>query len=63
VIGYDRAAQIARQAHAEGRSVRDVAAATTDLSPAVLERLLDPRRLIEGGVGAASTLPERDRHR
>jgi fumarate hydratase, class II len=63
VIGYDRAAQIAKQAYAEGRSVRDVAATMTDLSPVELERLLDPRRLIEGGVAAAHTLPEGDRHR
>jgi fumarate hydratase class II len=52
LIGYDRAAQIAQQAHAEGRSVQEVAAATTDLHPAELERLLDPQRLIGGDVAA-----------
>jgi fumarate hydratase class II len=49
VIGYDRAAQIAKQAYVEGRSVKEVAAATTGLSAAELERLLNPRLLIEGG--------------
>lgn len=49
VIGYDRAAQIAKQAYVEGRSIKEVAAATTDLSAAELERLLNPRLMIEGG--------------
>ena len=50
VIGYDRAAQIAKQALAEGRRVKDVAAAQTDLSAAELDRLLDPRRMLAGGI-------------
>lgn len=50
VIGYDRAAQIAKQCMAEGRRVKDVAAAQTDLSAAELDRLLDPRRMIAGGL-------------
>jgi fumarate hydratase class II len=52
VIGYDRAAQIAKQAFAEGRPVKEVAAAMTDLSAAELDRLLDPRAMIQGGLGA-----------
>jgi fumarate hydratase class II len=51
VIGYDRAAQIAKRAYAEGRRMRDVAAEMTDLSPEELDRLLDPRRMTEGGIG------------
>ena len=62
VIGYERAAQIAKQAYAQGQSVRDVAAATTELSAAELEQLLDPRRLLAGGIVAAHPLPERDQY-
>jgi fumarate hydratase class II len=52
VIGYDRAAQIAKRAFAEGRPVKEVAAAMTDLSAAELDRLLDPRAMTQGGLGA-----------
>ncbi len=45
VIGYDKAAQIAKTAYAEGRRVKDVAASQTDLSVDELDRLLDPRRM------------------
>lgn len=51
VIGYDRAAQIAKRAYAEGRRVKEVAAEMTDLSPEELDRLLDPRLMTERGVG------------
>ncbi len=51
VIGYDKAAQIAKKAYAEGRSLKDVAAEMTDLSKEELDRLLDPGKLTEGGVG------------
>ena len=50
IIGYDRAAQIAKRAYAEGRRVKDVAAEVTDLSPDDLDRLLDPSALTEGGI-------------
>ena len=50
VIGYDKAAQIAKRAYAEGRRVKDVAAEMTDLGPEELDRLLDPRRMTEGGI-------------
>jgi fumarate hydratase class II len=49
VIGYDRAAQIAKRAFAEGRRVKEIAVEMTDLSPEELDRLLDPRRLTQGG--------------
>jgi fumarate hydratase class II len=45
VIGYDRGAEIAKRAYAEGRPVLDVAEEMTDLSRSELERLLDPATL------------------
>ena len=45
VIGYEKAAQIAKRAYAENRPVIDVAKEMTDLSLADLKRLLDPARL------------------
>ena len=50
VIGYDKAAQIAKKAYAEGRSLKDVAAEMTNLSREELNRLLDPRPMTEGGI-------------
>jgi len=50
VIGYDKAAQIAKKAYAEGRSLKDVAAEMTDLSKEELDKLLDPRKMTEGGI-------------
>jgi fumarate hydratase class II len=50
VIGYDKAAAIAKRALAEGRAIRDVAAEMTDLGPARLAKLLDPAALTRGGV-------------
>jgi fumarate hydratase class II len=55
IIGYDRAAQIAKRAYAEGRRVKEVAAEMTDLSPEELDRLLDPRLLTEGGIGKSTS--------
>jgi fumarate hydratase class II len=45
VIGYDRAAEIAKKAYKEGRSIREVAAEITGLSQEELGRLLDPRSM------------------
>ncbi|MDZ7855861.1 class II fumarate hydratase [Sphaerotilus sp.] len=45
LIGYTRAADIAKQAYREGRPIVDVAAERTDIPRADLERLLDPARL------------------
>jgi fumarate hydratase, class II len=42
VLGYDRAAEIAKQAHATGRTVREVAREQAGLDPAEIDRLLDP---------------------
>ncbi|MFY9511601.1 MAG: lyase family protein, partial [Rubrivivax sp.] len=45
VIGYAKAAEIAKQAYRESRPIIDVAAENTDIPRAELERLLDPARL------------------
>lgn len=50
VIGYELGAKIAKQAYAEGRSLKDVALEKTSLSAEELDRLLDPRQLTEGGI-------------
>ncbi len=50
VIGYLKAAEIAKKAYKEGRAIIDVAEEETDLSKSELEKLLDPRRLTVGGV-------------
>jgi fumarate hydratase class II len=49
VIGYELGAEIAKQAYAQNRPIKDVAAERTKLSPEELERLLDPRALTKGG--------------
>jgi len=51
VIGYDKAAQIAKKAYAENRSLKDVAAEMTALSKEELDRLLEPGKMTEGGTG------------
>jgi fumarate hydratase class II len=50
VIGYELGAKVAKQAYAEGRSVRDVAAELTDLTDAELDRLLNAAELTKGGI-------------
>ncbi|HBY97809.1 MAG TPA: aspartate ammonia-lyase [Chloroflexi bacterium] len=50
IIGYEKGAKIARQAYAEGRRVKEVAAEQTDLTREELDRLLDPRELTLGGI-------------
>ena len=49
VIGYDKAAEIAKKAYKEGKPIKDVAAEMTDLPKKELDKLLDPRKLTEGG--------------
>jgi len=49
VMGYDRAAEIAKRALAEGRSIRDVAREMSGLSEKELDRILDPRKMTGGG--------------
>jgi len=50
LIGYSKAAEIAKQAYKEGRPVIEVAKEQTDLSTEELIRLLDPAKLTEGGL-------------
>lgn len=50
IIGYERAAQIAKRAYAEGKPILEVAAAMTDIDPEQLRRLLDPVELTKGGI-------------
>ncbi len=49
-IGYDRAAEIAKQAAKEGRSVRDVVKANGLLKGSELDRALDVRAMTEPGL-------------
>ena len=49
-IGYDKAAKIAKKAYKEKRSIIDVAHEQTGLSPSKLKILLDPAKLIKGGI-------------
>ncbi len=48
-IGYERAAEIAREAHRSGRTVHEVAAEKGVLPSEELDALLDPRRMTEPG--------------
>ena len=50
IIGYLKAAEIAKTAYKEGRPVIEVAERLTDLSREDLEKLLDPEKLTEGGI-------------
>lgn len=50
IIGYMKAAEIAKQAYKEGRPVVEVAAENTDLSVEELQKLLDPAKLTQGGL-------------
>jgi fumarate hydratase class II len=49
IIGYDKAAKIAKKAFAEGRPVKDVAREMTDLSDEELDQALDPIKMTKGG--------------
>ncbi|MAL18838.1 MAG: aspartate ammonia-lyase [Balneola sp.] len=49
IIGYDKAAKIAKKAYAEGRALKDVAKEMTDLSDEELEKALDPIKMTKGG--------------
>lgn len=50
IIGYQKAAMIAKKAYAENRPIIEVATEETDLSEAELTKLLDPAKLTEGGI-------------
>ncbi len=50
VIGYLKAAEVAKKAYNQGRAIIDVAEEETDLDRETLERLLNPAKLTQGGV-------------
>ena len=52
IIGYEKAAAIAKRAYKEQRPVLDVAKEDSGLSEAELRRLLDPAALTAGGIHA-----------
>ncbi len=49
-IGYERGAEIAKRAYAQGRPILDVAVEMTGIAREELERLLDPAALTRPGV-------------
>jgi fumarate hydratase class II len=51
IIGYDAAAEIAKEAAASGRTIREVAQERTGLSDEDLRRALDPASMTEPGLG------------
>ncbi|SHO55157.1 class II fumarate hydratase [Vibrio quintilis] len=50
VIGYLKAASIAKKAYQQGRAILDVAEEETDLPRETLANLLDPEKLTHGGL-------------
>ena len=50
IIGYEKAAAIAKRAYREGRPVFDVALEDSGLAAGELKRLLDPAALTRGGI-------------
>ncbi|MDZ7690098.1 MAG: class II fumarate hydratase [Balneolaceae bacterium] len=52
IIGYDKAAKIAKKAFAEKRPVKEVAKEMTDLSDEELDEALDPIKLTRGGFSS-----------
>ncbi|HEX7763684.1 MAG TPA: class II fumarate hydratase [Cellvibrio sp.] len=50
LIGYEKAAAIAKQAYAEGRAIIDVAQEQSGLSREQLAQLLNPEKLTHGGL-------------
>ncbi|MCK5829460.1 MAG: class II fumarate hydratase [Methylococcales bacterium] len=50
IIGYEKAAKIAKAAYKEGRPIIDVAKEMTDLSQEELAKLLEPKHLTKGGI-------------
>ena len=50
IIGYEKAASIAKKAYKENRSIIDVAAEETDIPKTKLAKLLDPSKLAKGGI-------------
>ena len=51
IIGYSKAAAIAKKAYKENKSIIDVAHKETGMSKIELKKLLDPSKLTKGGIG------------
>ncbi len=51
-IGYDKAAEISKEAAATGATIREVAKKKTSLTDQQLDELLDPAKMTEPGLGA-----------
>jgi fumarate hydratase, class II len=47
VVGYDKAAEISKEAYKTGKTIREVARENTDLSEEKLDELLDARHMTE----------------
>jgi fumarate hydratase class II len=54
LIGYDKAAEIAKRSFKERRPVRELAGEMTSLSKDEIARALDPRRQTEPGLEGGS---------
>ena len=50
LIGYEKAAFIAKKAYKENRPIIDIASEETDIPKAKLKKLLDPAKLAKGGI-------------
>ena len=50
IIGYAKAAAIAKRAYKENRAIIDVALEETDLPKNKLQKLLNPVKLTKGGI-------------
>jgi fumarate hydratase class II len=50
IIGYDRAAEISKEAYRTGRTIREVALEQEVLPEDALDRALDPHRMTEPGL-------------
>ncbi|MBI2972269.1 MAG: class II fumarate hydratase [Armatimonadetes bacterium] len=50
VVGYDKAAEVAKTAAATGRTIRQVATETRGLSDAQLKEILDPEKMTAAGL-------------
>jgi fumarate hydratase class II len=50
VIGYAKAAEIAKKAYKENLPIIEVALEETDLTRAQLKKYLDPKKLTKGGI-------------
>ena len=53
-IGYDKAAEIAKEAAASGSTIREAARRMTSLGDEQLDELLDPAKMTEPGLGGGS---------